>query len=93
MLFEDILPGLNASDSPEDNTQITQILLYYDEPDAREFKRLCKAGMLSRSGTTPLTQANICTFLLTLLKETYGTINSEASSNGQARPQAEEELP
>lgn len=61
-------------DEGEDRTQITQVLLYFDEPDAVEFKALCKQGMIA-SGEN-LKEANISDFLLKTLRNLYANAKS-----------------
>lgn len=73
-LFE---PQFNVDQSPPDDTRVTTVLLYYSEEEAREFKRLCKLGMLHMYPTT-FRDSNVSDFILTLLKKVYGENNSEA---------------
>lgn len=69
----------DVDQSPPDDTRITTILLYYDEPDAREFKRLCKLGMQHMYPAT-FRDSNVSDFLFTLLKKVYGENNSETGN-------------
>jgi hypothetical protein len=63
-----------VDESPEDKTEIVQVLLYYEKKEAKEFKRLCKDGMIE---TYPKpSEQNISDFLLYLLKKHYGKIDS-----------------
>ncbi len=64
-----------AKEQAEDNTQITQVLLYYSDTDAAEFKSLCKRGMIA-SGEN-LKEANVSDFLLTILKKLYADPQSK----------------
>lgn len=62
---------LQKDESQQDNTQITQVLLYFSEDEAREFKRLCKLGMVHLMPSS-FQASNISDFLLQLLKTHYG---------------------
>lgn len=68
MLFEN---QFKVDNSPKDNTSIRQVLLYYNDPAAKEFKELCKKGMMQMYPET-FRDANISDFILDLLKQKYG---------------------
>lgn len=62
-------------ESPIEDTAITQIILYLDAPDAKEFKRLAKIAMRDKWPTTFSEEGNISELLFILLKEKYGNEN------------------
>lgn len=66
--------------SPIDETVIVQVILYYDEQKALEFKELSKRGMAAMYPNN-LPDANVSDFLLALLKKEYGTQNNAQKSN------------
>jgi hypothetical protein len=57
----------------DDRTEITQVLLYYESEEAKEFKRLCKIGIQKEFPGTFIEKGNISDFLLKVLKKYYGT--------------------
>lgn len=67
MLFDEYI----KDESPTDDTKITQILLYYSEQEAVEFKKLCKIGMKDLFPNNFIKNGNLSDFLLTLLKKHY----------------------
>lgn len=58
---------LERDNSPIDNTDTTTIQLFYSTNESREFKELCKYGMMKMYPET-FAQANVSDFLLALLK-------------------------
>lgn len=71
-LFETEFPEDN---SPVDTTGITQVLLYYSDEEAVEFKALCKIGIKAEYPTDFLNQ-NVQDFLLKILRQKYGQQNN-----------------
>jgi hypothetical protein len=68
-MFKDLLkPNYGVDDSPEDNTRITQVILYLDEPDAKELKRLAKEAMKKLWPNSYDKEGNISILYLELLK-------------------------
>lgn len=58
---------LERDNSPIDNTDTTTIQLFYSTKESREFKELCKLGMMHMySGN--IADANVSDFLLHLLR-------------------------
>ena len=55
-----------------DNTEIVQVLLYYEKAEAKDFKQLCKAGMKIEFPNEYIEKGNISDFLLKVLKKYYG---------------------
>lgn len=53
----------------EDNTRITQIILYYSEEEAKEFKMLCKA--LLKKHYTNYKDSNFSDLVLKILHRDY----------------------
>ena len=64
MLFDFDLP---IDNSPPDNTDITTIQLFYSVPESKEFKELCKQGMMKMYPHT-FANSNINDFLLEVLR-------------------------
>lgn len=58
---------LEPDNSPVDNTNITTTQLYYNTEEHREFKELCKSGMVRMYGDK-FGEANVSDFLLALLR-------------------------
>lgn len=58
---------LEPDNSPIDNTNITTTQLYYSTEEHREFKELCKFGMVNMYGGK-FSEANVSDFLLHLLR-------------------------
>lgn len=56
-----------------DDTQITTTLLYFSDEELAEFKKLCKAGIKKMFGQEYQQKGNLSDFLLTLLRNNYGT--------------------
>lgn len=67
-LFE---PDWGVNEDPIENVEITQVLLYYDRPDVKLFKKLCKEGIKDKFSDF-INQGSISELLLILLKEKYG---------------------
>ncbi len=67
-LFEYEFP---KDDSPKDETEITNALLYYTHLNRDLFKKLCKKGMEIEFTKDELKTANISDFILYLLKKHY----------------------
>lgn len=81
-LFED---DFGEDNSPIEDINITTTLLYFSEQQLAEFKRLAKAGIKQMFGEEFQQKGNLPIFLLTLMREKYGTTNevqetSEASA-------------
>lgn len=73
MLFDLQLPEDN---SPVDNTNITTTLLYFSEDELKEFKKLCKAGIIAEYGEERFEKGNLSDFLLLILNRLYAKNNS-----------------
>lgn len=59
---------LPPDDSPVDNTNTTTVQLFYSTEEHREFKELCKYGMMKMYPTT-FAEENMSDFLLQLLRD------------------------
>ena len=70
-LFQD---DWGENNEPIDNTQITTTLLYFSEPELKEFKRLCRVGFKDVFGDDYISKGNMSDFLLTILKQRYENI-------------------
>lgn len=57
--------------SPKDETQITNTLLYFSEEELKEFKQLCKIGMKKEWPDNYKEKANISDLLLIALRKLY----------------------
>lgn len=57
-------------DSPIDDPEITQVIMYFGKDDADLFKRLCKAGMKVEFADY-INDGNVSELLLKVLKEKY----------------------
>lgn len=69
IMFKDLLePSYGLDDSPEDNTRITQVILYFDFNDAIELKRLAKEVMKKVWPNTYDKEGNLSLLYLELLK-------------------------
>lgn len=67
---------LEPDNSPLDNTNITSTQLFYSTEENREFKELCKYGMMHMYGDK-FPDANVSDFILALLKF-YKLYNQQA---------------
>lgn len=76
-------PEYGVDQSPLDPTKITQIILYFDEPDTIELKRLAKEAMKVEFPETFMKEANLSNLYLHLLKKYYGKNNIEGAPVGQ----------
>lgn len=77
-MFNDLLEtDYGLDDSPKDDLHIVQVLLYFSETDADEFKKLCKERMKDVWPKDYVTKGNISDLLLNLLR--HGKINLEAT--------------
>lgn len=85
-MFKDLMePEYGEDQSPPDNTRITQVILYYDEPDVAKLKELAKAAMKVEMPDRFLDVGNLSDLYLLILKKYYGNqINTQAPFNGQA---------
>lgn len=80
-MFEDLLePVYGVDQSPPDDVHIVQVLLYFSEAEAEEFKTLCKETMKSVWPKDYTTKGNISDLLLTLLRN--ANIKTQAPSVG-----------
>jgi hypothetical protein len=81
-MWDELLePDYGVDNSPPDGTRITQVILYFDKPEAEEFKRLCKAGIKLEFPQTYRETGNLSDFLLYILNRLYG---SQKTLNGSA---------
>lgn len=84
-LFE---PDWGEDNSPEDNTEIKQVLFYYSKEEAELFKKLCKAGM-RKEFPSDFMNRNSCDLVLHVLKKLYGdsTLQTvdDRSGSGEAQ--------
>jgi hypothetical protein len=69
----------------EDKTEIVTTLLYFAEPELKEFKKLCKVGMKIEFPETYLDKGNITDLLLHLLRKNYGS-QKDSSQEETDRP-------
>jgi len=75
-MFDDLLePVYGVDQSPPDDTHIVQVLLYFSEEEAEEFKKLCKQRMKEVWPTSYTEKGNISDLLLKILK--HGKISVE----------------
>lgn len=82
-MFKDLLiPDYGEDDSPPDGTKITQVILYFDEKDALELKRLAKEAMKAEMPDY-IEKGNLSDILLLILKKHYGKTNFERVHIGQ----------
>jgi hypothetical protein len=80
-MFKDLLePDYGVDASPPDDTRITQVILYFNEDDARELKRIAKEAMKIEWPESYTEHGNLSDLYLLLLKRHYGssTFDSEA---------------
>lgn len=69
-LFDDIMePDYPVNSAPEDKTDITQVILYFDAPDAIELKRLAKIVMKAEMPADFIEKGNLSDLFLLLLKK------------------------
>jgi hypothetical protein len=73
LLFED---DWGVDKSPIESVEITTTILYFSVPELKEFKALCKKGIRETLGEDFQQKGNLSDFLLTILKEKYGSENS-----------------
>lgn len=66
-LFED---EWGVDESEKDETQITTTMLYFSDPELKEFKKLCKAG-IKKEFTNAIADGNISDLLLKVLRKNY----------------------
>lgn len=59
---------IEPDNSPIDNTDTTTIQLFYSTNESREFKELCKHGMMKMFPEN-FADANISDFLLTVVRQ------------------------
>lgn len=71
-LFSNLYP---KDESPPDDTQIVQTILYHSEPENKEFKKLCKLGIRTMYPDNFQDKGNLSDFLLDLLRKTYAPEN------------------
>lgn len=57
------------SNSEKDNTQIVQVLLYYSEEEAKEFKRICKEGIKREFPKEYFEKGNVSDFIIKILRK------------------------
>lgn len=75
-MFED---DWGVDNSPPDDTEIVQIILYLNRPDTKEFKRLCKEGIKDFFPDNFQEKGNVSDFLLQLLRKYYGATESTSA--------------
>ena len=76
-MFQDLFePDYGVDQSPEDKTKITQVILYFDAPDAVELKELAKEAMKKEMTDRYLDQGNLSDLYLIMLRKYYGKNNS-----------------
>lgn len=63
-------------ESPIEEVQITTTILYFSEPELKEFKSLAKKGIMKEFGQEFQQKGNLSDFLLKILREKYGEDNS-----------------
>lgn len=82
-MFDDLFePSYGVDNSPKDDTRIIQIILYFDEPEIDEFKRLAKDAMRIEF-TDYVQKGNLSDLFLKLLRKYYGNSKIEGTSVGQ----------
>tara|TARA_R100001244_G_C5061694_1_gene108986 strand:+ start:78 stop:290 length:213 start_codon:yes stop_codon:yes gene_type:complete len=64
-LFEDDW-GIDKSET--DNTEITTTILYFSKEELKEFKKLCKMGILKTFGSEYQQKGNLSDYLLKILR-------------------------
>ncbi len=75
-LFGDIMePDFGVNNAPEDGTQITQVILYFDAPDAVLLKKLAKEVMKAEWPADYIDQGNLSKLFLHLVQKSYAKIN------------------
>lgn len=62
--------------SPIDDTQIKQRILYFSKEEDLEFLKLCKKGIKQEFGPSSNEKGNISDFLLKKLRQLYGEQNN-----------------
>lgn len=84
-MFSDVFePEYGVDQSPADDTRITQVILYYDESDVVELKRLAKEAMKIEMPGEYLEKGNLSSLYLIILKKYYGkNIPIETTNDGQ----------
>lgn len=83
----------NVDESPKDDTEIIQVLLYYSKQELEEFRSLCKIGIKKEFGKQALEKGNVSDFILTLLKNSYGKIHIRQEDDGCASGGFENDVP
>lgn len=73
-MFKDIFEQYSADESVNvpDQTNINQVIIYYDDQQLDDFKRLSKEAM-RKEFPQDFQQQNLSTILLKILKKHYGT--------------------
>lgn len=75
-----------VNNAPEDSTQITQVIIYLDAPDAILFKKLCKEGMKVEYPGNYIEEGNMSKLLFKIVKEKYENLlpktTDEAAPSG-----------
>tara|TARA_R110000764_G_scaffold104633_1_gene190260 strand:- start:2139 stop:2354 length:216 start_codon:yes stop_codon:yes gene_type:complete len=67
-LFED---DWGVDNSPIENVEITTTMLYFSRQELKEFKKLCKKGILKEFGEQYQQKGNLSDLLLKILNEKY----------------------
>jgi hypothetical protein len=85
-MFSDLFsePDYGVDQSPQDDTRITQVILYFSEPDVAELKRLAKEALKKEMPLDYIENGNLSNLYLLLLRKHYGQpIDSQANPFGQ----------
>lgn len=83
-MFQDFLEAdYGVDNSPKDPTRITQIILYFDEPETEELKRLAKEAMKVEFPNDYIENGNLSMLYLKMLRRYYGKDNIEGVHVGQ----------
>lgn len=78
-LFEDDLGNRQAE--PLEDIEITTTILYMSRPELREFKTLAKIGIKDMFQETFQQKGNLTDFILTLMREKYGSTETSAKAS------------
>lgn len=80
-MFKDIIEQYSADESVNvpDQTNINQVIIYYDDQQLEDFKRLAKEAMKAEFPFDFQSQ-NLSTILLQILKKHYGSQNNSVET-------------
>lgn len=69
--------------SPPDNTEIVQVILYFSQEETKEFKKLCKELMKREWPGEYIDKGNLSDLLLKILKKQHESGNIITKNDGE----------